>query len=89
MLALLGSANRDPEVFTEPERFDLDRTDNPHLAFGRGIHFCLGAQLARIEAAAALRGLLGRFPEIRRVDSALRWRDNITVRGLARLEVRF
>src|SRR5262249_21708862 len=60
----LASANRDPAKFPEPDRFDVRRTPNPHLAFGHGIHFCLGAPLARLEARIALGILLERYREI-------------------------
>lgn len=60
---LLAAANRDPEVFADPDRLDLGRRDNPHVSFGQGHHFCLGAQLARVEAEVALTTLVQRFPE--------------------------
>jgi cytochrome P450 len=62
----LGAANRDPEQFPHPEQFEITRSPNRHLAFGQGIHFCLGASLARIEAKIALECLLERFSDIRR-----------------------
>lgn len=63
--ALLGAANRDPAVFQRPDRFDVGRDPNPHLAFGVGVHFCLGAPLARMELAESVSALWSRFPELR------------------------
>jgi cytochrome P450 len=65
VLALIASANRDPEAFPDPDRFDLHRAPNAHVAFGHGIHYCLGAALARLEAKVALSRLLERAPDLR------------------------
>ena len=62
--ALLGAANRDPAVFAEPDEFDVDREPNNHLAFGVGVHFCIGAPLARMELAESVTALFDRFPEL-------------------------
>ena len=88
----LASANRDPDRYTSPERLDIDRTtDTRHLAFGHGIHFCLGAPLARMEGQLALNSLLHRFPELRLAvpDEQLRWGhgDGLVLRGLTELPV--
>lgn len=86
----LGSANRDEAVFAEPDRFDLDREPNHHLAFGVGIHFCLGAPLTRLEARVALRALLARFVDIARADDGpLRPGLALIMHGLAALPIRF
>ncbi|GAB3355329.1 cytochrome P450 [Modestobacter lapidis] len=85
---LLGAANRDPEVFTDPARFDVTRANaRDHLAFSAGIHYCLGAGLARLEAAGALRVLAERFPRLRVAGPPVR-RDLQTLRGFSRLPVR-
>ena len=84
----LGAANRDPAVFDAPDELRLDRHPNPHLAFGDGIHFCLGATLARAQGRLAIPRLLKRFPALTLADDDLRWRPNIVVRGLQRLKVR-
>jgi cytochrome P450 len=62
--ALLGAANRDPEVFAAPDTFDVDRADNPHVAFGAGVHFCLGAPLARMELVESVGALWARHPDL-------------------------
>jgi len=87
VVALMGSANRDPEVFAEPDRLDVGRTDNRHLAFGGGIHFCLGAPLARLEGGIAIASLVRRFPNLALANDDPRWRDTITLRALSSLPV--
>jgi len=85
-ILLVGSANRDPERFTDPERVDVTRTDIKHLAFGAGAHYCLGAPLARVEAQIAFTELFRRLPATLHlaVDEP-EWRDNIVLRGLKSL----
>jgi cytochrome P450 len=85
VLAVLGAANRDPAQFPDPDRLDLARSPNRHLAFGGGIHFCLGAPLARMEAQIALTALLRRFPGLALGEGPPTWRDTVTLRGLASL----
>jgi cytochrome P450 len=86
VLPLLGAANRDPKVFTNPEQLDLTRNPNPHVGFGRGIHFCLGAPLARLEAQVAVAALVQRFRTLELAGTPVR-RDQITLRGLKSLPV--
>jgi len=83
----IGAANHDPEVFEAPEQLDLARDPNPHLAFGFATHFCVGAPLARLEAALAFRALCSRFPKLSLASDAPEYRPNPVLRGLARLEV--
>ncbi len=84
--ALLGAANRDPAVFAEPDRFVADRSPNPHLAFGSGIHFCLGAPLARLELQTSLPLLLQRFPDLALAGPPVR-RPTFVLRGYRTLPV--
>ncbi|MTV26386.1 cytochrome P450 [Nitriliruptoraceae bacterium ZYF776] len=87
---MLASANRDPAVFERPDELVLDRNPNPHLGFGVGIHYCLGAPLARLEAGIAIPQLLRRFGDLRVVDAgSLRWTPVLLTRGLTALPVAF
>jgi cytochrome P450 len=88
VVALLGSANRDDVRFADPDRLDVGREEGPSLAFGAGIHHCLGAALARMEGQVVLRGLLRRFDRMELLDDAPPWRDTITMRGLEALPLR-
>ncbi|MEU0189301.1 cytochrome P450 [Streptomyces afghaniensis] len=83
---LFGSANHDPEVFTDPGRLDLGREDNPHISFSAGIHYCIGAPLARIELAASMGALLERAPTLRPAAEPER-KPNFVIRGLEGLAV--
>ncbi|MEW2297028.1 cytochrome P450 [Streptomyces sp. NPDC006743] len=83
---LFGSANHDPQVFTAPDRLDLARPDNPHISFSAGIHYCIGAPLARIELAASMRALLEQAPALHLTAEPLR-RPNFVMRGLRGLSV--
>jgi cytochrome P450 len=83
---IFGSANRDPEVFDRPDELDLGREPNPHLTFGAGIHFCLGAPLGRLELQTSFATLLDRFPRLEPVEEP-RWKPNYIIRGLAGLRV--
>ena len=85
---VLAAANRDPAVFPDPERLDVTRSHNPHLAFGRGIHFCLGAPLARVEAEIGFLALLERLPNLALAGEPV-WNRGMVVRGLKELPVRF
>jgi len=86
IIALLGAANRDPEVFPDPDRLDVTRERLKPLSFGGGIHFCIGAQLARIEAEVVFSTLLRRMPDLRLLgQEAPKWRESFTLRGLTTL----
>jgi cytochrome P450 len=85
-LAILG-ANHDPSVFDAPEELQLERSPNPHISFGAGIHFCVGAALARTEARIALPRLFARFPNLKLADAAHQWSETIVDRTLLNLPV--
>jgi len=86
---VLGAANRDPERFPDPDRLDVARADNPHLAFGAGIHYCVGAPLARIEAQIAIRTLVQRMPNLRLATDRIEWRPTVGFRALKALPLAF
>jgi cytochrome P450 len=86
-MLLIGSANRDPAVFTKPATFNVGRADNPHLGFGHGIHNCLGAPLAKLEAQIALSALLRRTRQLERTSEPLAYKQSIALRGLATFPV--
>jgi cytochrome P450 len=91
IMAVLASANHDGEQFPNPERFDVSREPNRHVAFGTGIHACLGATLARLEGHIAFATLLSRLPDLALAipRDEVRWRDATFLRGLTRLPVTF
>lgn len=89
VIAVMGAANRDPERFAEPDRLDLGRQDNRHMAFAWAAHFCFGAPLARIEGQVALEAVLRRMPRLRLAGGPLQWRENLGLRGLTALPVKF
>jgi cytochrome P450 len=88
LVLVLAAANRDPAQFEDPDRLDVTRRDVKHVALGHGLHFCLGAQLARLEAALALEALVTRFPGLRR-DGPVAWGDNTVLRGPRSLPLAF
>ncbi|MDD9992069.1 MAG: cytochrome P450 [Rhodospirillales bacterium] len=88
IVLLLGAANRDPDVFEEPDQLDVGRGDRSHLSFGRGIHHCIGAPLARLEGRVVLEMLLERFSQIRLRGEQPQFRNSIVLRGLESLPVR-
>jgi len=89
VMPFIGAADRDPAQFPDPDRLDLSRADNRHLAFGWGIHFCLGAPLARVEGQIAIDALVRRLPRLALVGDTPEYRQSLTLRGLKTLPVKF
>jgi len=89
VMPFIGAADRDPSQFPDPDRLDLGRADNRHIAFGWGIHFCLGAPLARVEGQIAIDTLVRRLPGLALVDAEPEHRQSLTLRGLKALPVTF
>ena len=87
VLCMLGAANRDPKQFRDPNQLDLKRLNNQHLAFGAGLHFCIGAQLARLEGQIAILNLIQRFPEMKLTGPRPEWAPTFGLRGLNSLSV--
>ena len=86
---MLGAANRDPDQFDDPNRFIVNREPNRHVAFGSGVHFCMGAPLARLEGQIAIQTIFRRFPELQLVDDTQDWDANIVVCALRSLPLAF
>jgi cytochrome P450 len=86
-LMIVAAANRDPAQFKDPEKFDITREPNDHVAFGEGIHFCIGAPLARMEAAISFEAMLARFPRLNLKDPAIKpkYKGSYFLRGLESL----
>ena len=89
LFLMINAANRDPAMFPDPDRLDLDRDPNPHIAFGYGPHYCVGAPLARLEGQIAFRRLLERLDDLRITEPPLDWSDNLVLRGVKKLPLSF
>jgi unspecific monooxygenase len=84
---MYASGNRDPRRFSRADQLDLERTDNPHLTFGLGTHYCIGAPLARLEMSLALHALLRRFPDFKLAENTVQYGAGFVIRGLQRLPI--
>ena len=89
VMPFIGAADRDPSQFPDPDRLDLTRADNRHIAFGWGIHFCLGAPLARVEGQIAIDALVRRLPRLELMTDEPEYRQSLTLRGLKTLPIKF
>jgi cytochrome P450 len=89
LFLMINAANRDPRRFPDPDRLDLGRDPNPHLTFGHGLHYCVGAPLARLEAQIAIPALLGRLPDLDLTATRLEWLDSLIFRGVRALPLTF
>jgi cytochrome P450 len=87
VVTLLGAANHDPTHYTQPERFDIGRDEGPPMSFASGIHYCLGAALARLEGQVVFGRVLERFPTLELLDETPHYKDNFVLRGLSELRV--
>jgi pimeloyl-[acyl-carrier protein] synthase len=89
VMAVMAAANRDPERFPEPDRFDISRSDNRHLAFGWAAHFCFGAALARVEGQEVFEAIMRRLHDMELKPGRLTWRNNLGLRGMTALPIKF
>src|SRR5204862_6426260 len=89
VMPFIGAADRDPAQFPDPDRLDIGRAENRHIAFGWGIHFCLGAPLARVEGQIAINTLVRRLPNLALATDRPEYRQSLTLRGLKTLPVTF
>ncbi|TVP65144.1 MAG: cytochrome P450 [Nodularia sp. (in: Bacteria)] len=89
LFLLIGAANRDPEEFLDPDKLDITRPENPHLAFGKGTHFCLGASLGRLEAQIAINTIVRRLSNLRLNTDKIEWHENPSLRGMKSMPVAF
>jgi cytochrome P450 len=89
LFLMINAANRDPRQFDDPDRLDVAREPNRHVAFGAGIHFCVGAPLARLEAQIAVPALLAALPDLALGSAQLDWLDSLVFRGVRSLPVTF